>query len=184
MCKDLNEEAALRNEEALTLHQELGVIRSERDDMATEIEKLKGQLAIQEKREQEHQKVEETLKQYEQKGLDGADKAIQTRDAIILDLTCRLERALDTLDVEREQQRQRRQIIFPTASSRAASNSRVASNYYIGDELESELKETKDALRESLSTMNAMGYEFQTKEMAWKVKIESLERQVDAARSQ
>ena len=167
LCKDLNDEAALRNEEALSLHQELGVIRSERDEMATEIEKLKGQLAIQERREQDHRKAEEMLKQYEQKGLDGADKAIQTRDAIILDLAGRLERALDTLDVEREQQRQRRQIIFPTAR---------ASNTDITDELESELKETKEALRESLSTMDAMRHDSQNKEMAWKARVESLER--------
>jgi hypothetical protein len=181
LCKDLNEEAALRNEEALSLHQELGVVRSERDEMATEIEKLKGQLAIQERREQEHQKAEETLKRYEQKGLDGADKAIQTRDAIILDLAGRLERALDTLEVEREQQRQRRQIIFPIAR---ASSSRAASTPDINDELESELKETKEALRQSLSAMDAMRHDSQNKEVAWKVRVESLERQVDAARSQ
>jgi hypothetical protein len=175
LCKDLNEEAALRNEEALFLHQELGVIRSERDEMATEIEKLKAQLAIQERREQEHRKAEETLKQYEQKGLNGADKAIQTRGAIIIDLAGRLELALDTLDVEREQQRQRRQIIFPTAR---------ASNTDIGDELESELKETKEALRESLSAMESMRHDSQMNEIAWKVRNESLERQLDAARSQ
>ena len=180
LCKDLDEEAALRNEEALSLHQELGVIRSERDEMATEIEKLKGQLAIQERREQEHQKAEETLKRYEQKGLDGADKAIQTRDAIILDLAGRLERALDTLDVEREQQRQRRQIIFPTARASSAK----ASSTDIGDELESDLKETKEALRESLSAMDAMRHDSQNNEIAWKVRVESLERRVDAARFQ
>jgi cell division protein FtsB len=169
LCKDLNEEAALRNEEALSLHQELGVIRSERDEMATEIEKLKGQLAIQERREQEHGKVEETLKEYEQKGLDGADKAIQSRDAIILDLAGRLERALDTLDVEREHQRQRRKIIFPAARASITDT---------GDERESELKETKEALRESLSAMDAMRHDSHNKEIAWKARIESLERQV------
>ena len=39
LCKDLNEEAEFRNEEALNLHNELNAVRSQRDQMTTEIEK-------------------------------------------------------------------------------------------------------------------------------------------------
>ena len=88
---------------------------------------------------------------------------MQTRDEIIIDLATRLERALELLDLEREQQRQRRQIIFPSPAVG-------------GEGLESELKTTKDALRECQGAMNQ-------KELEWKMKMESLERQLEAARS-
>ena len=52
LCQDLNEEAALRNEEALTLHRELDAVRAERDKMATELEKASAIIPQYEKNEE------------------------------------------------------------------------------------------------------------------------------------
>ena len=163
----MNEEAALRNEEALAMHQELDVIRSERDNLATEIENLKAQLLVFQKRENENLQAADELRRIQQKGLDGADEAIKMRDTIIRDLAGRLDQALGTLELEREQQRQRRQIIFP-----AARDGRF------WDELDNELRSTKDALRESQQAMDLQRREFEEKEAAWMLKIENLERQL------
>jgi hypothetical protein len=179
LCKDLNEEASLRNEEALALHKELDSVRAERDDTATELEKARALIARYERNEEERKTSELILRQYEQKGLDGADRAVQTRDSIIVDLAGRLERALDMLELEREQQRQRRQIIFPTQRP-----SQKSLDGRIGEELEAELKGTKYSLRECQSARESLKRDADKKEMEWKVRIEILERQLEAARSQ
>lgn len=177
LCKDLNEEASLRNEEALVLHKDLDAVRTERDDMATELEKARALIARYEKSEQERKKSELILQQYELKGLDGADRAVQMRDAIIVDLTGRLERALDMLELERAQQRQRRQIIFPNQRPSQSLDGRLT------EESESELKSTKYALLECQSTVESLKRDADKKEMEWKFRIENLERQLEAARS-
>ena len=141
LCRDLNEEAALRNEEAIALHKELDVVRGDRDSTATELEKARALIAKYERNEVERKKSDLILEEYEKNGLDGVNKAVQTRDMIIEDLTGRLERTLDMLEHEREQQRQRRQIIFPAQRPSQNVDGRN------GEELEAELRSTKDSLR-------------------------------------
>lgn len=177
LCKDLNEEAALRNEEALTLHRELDAVRAERDKMATELEKASAIIAQYEKNEEERVKSDLILQHYEQKGLDGADRAVKTRDSIIDDLSGRLERALDMLALEREQQRQRRQIIFPTQRPQPLSNGKTS------DDSDVELKVTRDALRDCKGAMESLRRDNERKELEGKLKIESLERQLEVARA-
>jgi hypothetical protein len=150
LCKDLNEEAEFRNEEALKLHSESNAVRIQRDEMATELEELRARVTYYERNEQERRKSELILQDYEQNGLDGVDQAIQTRDTIIADLAGRLERALDCLDLEREQQRQRRQIIFPTQRTSQSTQRSM------GDKVGSELKDTKDALRKYQHTVESL----------------------------
>lgn len=137
LCKELNEEAELRSEEVLVLHKELEDARCERDEIASELEKARARISEYERNDVERQKAELTIQRYEERGLDGADTAIKTRDMIIADLTTRLGRALDCLELEREQQRQRRQIIFPsprqghtqnTSLSNSSSNSNLIGN--------------------------------------------------------
>jgi hypothetical protein len=178
LCTDLNEEADLRNEEALTLHNELASVRTERDGMATELEKAQAIIARFERNEQERTQSELIMQRYEQTGLDGADRAIKTRDSIIADLADRLECALDLLNLEREQQRQRRQIIFPAQRSTQSIDGRV------GEDLEMELKGTKESLRDCQVAMEKMQRDTEKRELERKVKIENLERQLEAARSQ
>ena len=179
LCKDLNEEAEFRNEEALNLHNELNAVRLQRDQMATELEELHARIRHYERNDQERKKSELILQQYEQRGLDGVDRAIRCRDVIIQDLEARLERALNCLDLERQQQRQRRQIIFP---SQRPSHYVQGGGRFDNDELEEELKSTKDSLRDCQNTVEALKRENQKKEVEWMVRIEQLERQLEAAR--
>lgn len=153
-------------------------VRGERDQTATELEKARATIAQHERNEVERNKSELMIRQYEQKGLDGADRAIKTRDSIITDLAGRLERSLDCLEFEREQQRQRRKIIFP---AQRASQSQDGCN---GEELEADLRNTKDLLRESQSSMDSLQRDAARKELEMRVRMENLERQLEAARSQ
>ena len=177
LCKDLNDEAAIRNEEAIALHQELELVRSERDQIEKELELAQARIALFERDEEERRKAERILREYERSGLEGAWKAIQVRDSIISDLSSRLERALDTLEIEREQQRQRRQIIFPSPRTSCNGDGRY------GEDHESELKNVKDALRESQAVMEVMRNDYEKKERNWMIRIENLERQLDTARA-
>jgi hypothetical protein len=117
LCKELDEEAALRNDEAIALHDQLDVVKEERDGLATEVEQLRARVAFLERKEKEQAMSAIMLHKYEEHGLDQTGKAIAMRDTIINDLVGRLERALDLVQLEREQQRQRRQIIFPSRTA-------------------------------------------------------------------
>lgn len=121
LCKDLNEESANRNEEAIGLRKDLESVRTERDSMSEELTRLRAQVQFQEKQIAEYAETKKKLREYEDRGLDRAEDAIQSRDQIISDLSSKLEQSLDLLVMEREQQRQRRQIIFPASRSLQAS---------------------------------------------------------------
>jgi septation ring formation regulator EzrA len=113
LCKDLNEESAHRNEEAIALREDLKFVKTERDAMAEEISRLRAQMQFQEKERAEYAETKKKLIEYESRGLDRANDAIQSRDRIISDLSSKLEQSLDLLEVERAHQRHRRQVIFP-----------------------------------------------------------------------
>lgn len=117
MCKDLNEESADRNEEAVALKDELEAVKTERDTMAEELSLLRAQVRGQQTQRAEYAEMKKKLTEYENRGLDRADDAIRSRDRMISDLSSKLEQSLDLMELEREQQRQRRQIIFPAVRS-------------------------------------------------------------------
>ena len=101
LCRDLNEEAAIRNEEAIELHKEIDSVRSDRDKISAELETAKAMIANYENRIKERPRVDVIVQNLES-NIDGADRAIKTRDRIIVDLSTRLERALQVLETERE----------------------------------------------------------------------------------
>jgi hypothetical protein len=140
--------------------------------MATELEKVRARLADHERNDKERRKSELLLQQYEQKGLDGVDREIKTRDAIVEDLATRLERTLDCLSFEREKQRQRRHIIFP--NQRASLNMQGRA----GGRLEAE----RDSLHDSQRTVESLRLENKNKEIQWMARIEQLEKQLEASR--
>jgi len=113
MCKHLNEESAIRNEEALALEAELFATQSERNGLATEVQQMRSEGDLHTKEKEEHRKLRAGIRNYQEDELNAANETIQQRDAIIEQLSKRLDRTLDTLEKERQQQRQRRQIIFP-----------------------------------------------------------------------
>jgi hypothetical protein len=89
--------------------------------MSEELTRLRAQVQFQEKQSAEYAATKKKLREYEDRGLDRAEDAIQSRDRIISDLSSKLEQSLDLLEMEREQQRQRRQIIFPASRPLQAS---------------------------------------------------------------
>ena len=90
----------------------------ERDKLATEVQRLRTEHSLHKQAEQEHDLLKERMRSYENHSLERAEKAIRERDERIGDLSTQLERALETLEIERERQRQRRQIIFPGAATK------------------------------------------------------------------
>jgi hypothetical protein len=82
--------------------------------MSQELTRLRAQVQSQENQRAEYAETKKKLREFEIRGLDRADDEIQSRDRTIADLSSKLEQTLDLLELERAQQRQRRQIIFPT----------------------------------------------------------------------
>jgi type III secretory pathway component EscV len=117
ICKELNEESSIRKQEAVTLEADVCEFKKERDSLATQVQQLRAEVSLHKQEKQEHRLLRETLTQYENGSLDRADEGIRARDELIADLSVRLERTMETLEMERELQRQRRQIIFPVAKS-------------------------------------------------------------------
>jgi hypothetical protein len=117
MCEELNRESELRQHEAADLNQEMINTRAERDVLAAQVEELRAEAILFQREKLEHRQLREILHKYETEGLARAHDAIEQRDQVIKALSTRLERTLETLDMERQQQRQRRQIIFPSRSS-------------------------------------------------------------------
>jgi DNA repair exonuclease SbcCD ATPase subunit len=112
LCKDLNDESAVRHSQALVLQNKLDAVTAERDQMTEDVVRLQAQVKAYEKQQEELEATKERLRQVEDQGLSSANRAVQERDHVIADLASKLERALDQLDLERAH-RQRRQIIFP-----------------------------------------------------------------------
>lgn len=125
MCKELNDESAQRREESLGAAAESARVRSEHNAAAAEIETLRARLEQYERQEAENdQKAAARAAASTEDGgatatLDRADEALRRRDAIIVELSGRLRRTADTLEAERQLQRQRRQIIFPRTRSQS-----------------------------------------------------------------
>jgi hypothetical protein len=146
-------------------------VRAERDELISEVASLKAKVELLERREDDRARSETAWYTDQDKSLAGAANAIRSRDAVIDDLAARLERALDTIVIEREQQRHRRQIIFPT--QRPAPTA----------EEEAELEITKTALRETQSELDTLRKEQEKERLASMLRIEKLERQLEASRS-
>jgi hypothetical protein len=132
LCHNLNNESSQRVDESHALKEELETIRAERDQMASELMTLRTAVKDFDKEREEHRLVKERLALCENEGLRQAGEAIAQRDDMISLLSTRLETALDTLAIEREQQRQRRQIIFPPAASKGR-NGYYPTNGLIGN---------------------------------------------------
>ena len=121
LCQDLSKEVAVREEETVVLQEQLESTRWERDELAVENLRLKAMSSFHAKQQVEYSELKRRYLDYEERGIQGAVAAIESRDKVIGELASKLERALDQLELEREQQRQRRQIIFPPPVSTTAA---------------------------------------------------------------
>ena len=133
--------------------------------------------------------------------LDVMDKAIKERDETIEDLTSRLELAVETIEMERKQQRLRRQIIFPSSRPAASSQSMrdtgnsgesggvSASPRYRPlapldpgkDELERILK-SKEVARKAQLSLRAAMLQSAVRERALQLRVDELERELSEAK--
>lgn len=130
MCKNLNEEAAQRSNEVKETKLALDKITAERNGLVSQVETLKARVALYEEESVEHSRLREKWEMDEVQKLDTNGKTAMERDEVVEDLSVRLDLALRTIENERRQQQQRRQIIFPTASrpsSATRSNSDISS---------------------------------------------------------
>jgi DNA repair ATPase RecN len=111
----------VRNETALTLEQELIIVKAERDAVLKERNDLLSRVEQLERYEAECMRMRGLLHQHEGDGLQKAEETIRARDRTIRDMSNRLDKTLDELEMERAQ-RQRRQIIFPVNGNGANFN--------------------------------------------------------------
>jgi hypothetical protein len=173
ICKELNEESSTRKQEAVTLEADVRELKIERDSLATQVQQLRAEVSLHEQERQEHRLLREKITQYENGALDHADEAIRERDELIVELSMRLERTMETLEMEREQQRQRRQIIFPVAKTtpEIPSSKCVAA-------LEEELRIAKEAQTSSQNVLEASKKEAAKREATLIARCEELARRL------
>ena len=184
IAKDLDEQSRLRSKEEIKTNEELRHLKAERDSLAMEVEKFRASLAHHDMERKEHQMIKETVAKYESEGLQRAKEAIAQRDLVIRDLTSRLRKALETLDLERRKQSQRRQIIFPQRGSLPAPSS-FASASSSNEEflLKGELDQAKERARVAeLRLENAQAVAARS-DAAYRARIAELEAKLSAAES-
>jgi hypothetical protein len=146
MCKGLNEESDNLREQATCASSELDKLRTERNDLVTKEQVILAKVKLFEKQTEENVKIRQLLQDRDQKDLDQFDNALNVRDAIIMELSSRLHQSLDTMEIEREQQRQRRQIIFPLNKQLSGTGTNLKSNNKITDEESPTVKSLTDEL--------------------------------------
>eukprot|EP00978_Attheya_sp_CCMP212_P000571 scaffold1111_cov65-Attheya_sp.AAC.6 len=182
MCKGLNEESDNLREQATCASSELDKLRTERNDLVTKEQVLLAKVKLFEKQTEENVKIRQLLQDRDQKDLDQFDNALNVRDAIIMELSSRLHQSLDTMEIEREQQRQRRQIIFPLNKQLSGTGTNLKSNNKINDEesptvksLTDELARAKEFARTAQLNLIAAQAEASAREQALKDRCAELE---------
>ena len=113
LCKELNEESDKRKQDLLSAQAELTDIKDQHAAVTMEVELLRAKVALHEQEVHENENIRESLVTRDNELMDKSNFAIGKRDKLISELSGKLEVAIDTLELERYQQRQRRQIIFP-----------------------------------------------------------------------
>lgn len=175
ICKTLNDESSIRKQEALALEEEVRDLKTERDNLATEAQRLRTEVSLHKQEQQEHGLLRERMTAYENNSLERADKAIRERDQMIGDLSTKLERTLETLEIEREQQRQRRQIIFPGTKSMQQPSSLEEPSSTDVAALQEEVRKAKEAAKASEALLEATRKEAAKREIALTVRCDNLE---------
>ena len=176
MCNDLNEESEIRRNEALRLEADLKKVTEERDSLTTENLKLRTEVEQSLKLGEESRELQERMVRSENNSLEQTADAITLRDEVIVDLSSKLRQALERLEDERAQVRQRRQIIFPTARTIQHNHQAEGANKIAA--LNDELKRAKEEARRQELVTEQVKADAAKKEVAWMVRLENLERQV------
>jgi hypothetical protein len=127
MAKNLNEEAAKRSNEVKETQAALDKVTSERNALITQVETLKARVALYEEESVDHAMMRKKWEKDELQSLTEMERIRKDQDNIIQDLSLRLDLAMKTIETERKQHQQRRQIIFP-ASRQSSSLSKESTN--------------------------------------------------------
>jgi hypothetical protein len=167
IAKDLNEQYNMRNQEVVQFEDELLSVKAERDLLNTEVGELRAAAEHYEIERRKSQQLQELVLVYERSGLDRANIVLTEKDALIRDLTNRLELAIQTIETERHKQLQRRQIIFPQRSS-------LPYGRFEDDSME-ELIKVKEQLRIMEIKYECKQQESTRSEAAYKARIDELE---------
>ena len=175
VCQELNAESEVQKQEAMNLRQELSHTTDERDALIAIVEESRAKASIFEREQQEHSLLKKILIQYETEGLVKANEAVQQRNKVISDLSTRLERTMETLQVERQQQRQRRQIIFP---SRNSISSTVSGDNQDASSLKEQLRAAIKKTQQVQSALESTKAEADRNDKAWTTKCQELETQL------
>lgn len=181
IAKELNEQSSLRYLEVVKLDQELLKVKAERDSLVLEVQQLRAAVDHHALERREHQLLKEIVVKYEIEGLERAKDIIAQRDGVIRDLTCRLEKAMEIIDLERRNQRQRRQIIFPARAAPVVyASSSVHTESIPSTE---EFAQAKEQARSAeIRLENALG-EAARSEAAYRARIAVLEARLAAVES-
>lgn len=177
VSKDLNDESEMLKQEMMDLRQETKNIIEERDALAAQLQSLRTEATFFQRQRNEHILLREILQKYETEGLIKSHEAIDQRDHIINDLSVRLEHALETLDFERQQQRQRRQIIFPQRGSMSSFGGETSSNEV--EALKEELRRANEATHQALAALNYTKAEADCNDKVWMLRCKELEKQIN-----
>mmetsp|Transcript_5092 Transcript_5092/g.7371 ORF Transcript_5092/g.7371 Transcript_5092/m.7371 type:complete len:555 (+) Transcript_5092:72-1736(+) len=179
IAKDLNEELTLRNQDAIKVEDECMKVKVERDNLALEVESLRTKVSQYEIELVDFDTIKSTMKRYEVESLEQANKAIEKRDEIIQNLSTKLERALTVIGAERQQQRQRRQIIFPSRTSQPVSDSSDKAGFHRDVACShEELRLLKTQRAEAQAKFEQVKAEARSTESAYKLRIATLEKEL------
>ena len=204
MCKNLNEEATSFSNTAKETRAQLESMTSERNALAGRVDTLGARVELYEDEGVERSRLREEWSHEKAGLLDFVESAIQERDAVIDDLSSRLELAVDTIEHERRQQRLRRQIIFPSSSrpsppphpelerrhtgdlshsSDPSSNGRLHVDLRPNaDDLE-RIHKPKEAARRGQMALQAAMVQSATRKNALRLRVDAMERELVEARA-
>jgi len=124
MAKNLNEEAAKRSNEVKETQAALEKVTSERNALVSQVEMLKARVKLYEDESIDYEKMRKEWENVELQTLIDMERVRKDQDAIIRDLSLRLDLAIKTIESDRrQQQQQRRQIMFPGSKTNSRDNS-------------------------------------------------------------
>ena len=178
LCDNMNNESAVRSEDFKAVKGELEQVKKERDQLLREVDELRAAASVHAKEREDHRLVQEKMTQYENQGLQKFEQGIERRDQIIAKLSARLEATSDTLAIEREQQRQRRQIFFPKTIENSQNDSSIT-NTQTDNNQHSEVERLRAELLEAQRKMETCQLEAKQRETALLFRCDLLEKEAN-----
>ena len=201
MCKNLNEEAAHRSNEVKETKVLLDKMTNERNTLASQIDTLKARVELYQGENVEQSRLRQEWEQERLRLLNSLDQTMKERDAMVNDLTTRLELAAETIENERKQHTMRRQIIFPTNNTKStlrhSSSSKLSDagggggdnvssppspNPKVDNYTIEQMQKTKEMATKAQMSLEAALLQSATREKAMQLRMEALELELADAR--